>query len=96
MVKVGSQKHRRMFLKKLVLYLACSQIWLNLPEDHHHFGYNTKFTQKKKKTPITLPLKVNSRRVWIMMQTCQTYLLQDKRFWKLPMLESCGRVLLQF
>jgi hypothetical protein len=27
----------------LLLYLAaCNQIWLNLPVDHHHFGYITK------------------------------------------------------
>jgi hypothetical protein len=30
------------------MYLARSQIWLNLPMDHHHFGYITKLTQKKK------------------------------------------------
>jgi hypothetical protein len=31
-----------------VSYFACSQIWLNLPMDDHHFGYITKFDQKKK------------------------------------------------
>jgi len=34
--------------------LACSQIWLNLPLDHCHFGCNTKIAKKKKKN--TLPL----------------------------------------
>jgi hypothetical protein len=29
-------------------HVACSQIWLNLPMDHHHFGYITKLTGKKK------------------------------------------------
>jgi hypothetical protein len=27
-------------------YLACSQIWLNLPTDDSHLGYNSKLTQK--------------------------------------------------
>jgi hypothetical protein len=31
------------------MYLARSQIWLQLSMDHHHFGYITKFTTKKKK-----------------------------------------------
>jgi hypothetical protein len=26
--------------------VACSQIWLNLPADHHHFGYITKLTKR--------------------------------------------------
>jgi hypothetical protein len=34
--------------KILVSYLACSQICLNLPVNHHHFGYITKLTPKKK------------------------------------------------
>ncbi len=33
----------------LLLYLACNQIWLNLPVDHHQFGYITKLTKKPKK-----------------------------------------------
>jgi hypothetical protein len=27
--------------------LSCSQIWLNLPVDHCHFGYNHKIGKKK-------------------------------------------------
>ncbi len=27
--------------------VACGQIWLNLPTDHHHFGYITKIDKKK-------------------------------------------------
>jgi hypothetical protein len=50
MVQIGKQKYRRMFLKNLLSYLACGQNWLNLPVDHHHFGYNTKLGKKKKKT----------------------------------------------
>ncbi len=30
----------------LVSYLACSQIWLNLPVDHCHFGYIAQNCQK--------------------------------------------------
>jgi hypothetical protein len=26
--------------------LACSQIWLNLPADYHHFGYITNLMKK--------------------------------------------------
>jgi hypothetical protein len=33
-------------LKNLFSYLACSQIWLNLLVDHHHFGYIRKLTKK--------------------------------------------------
>jgi hypothetical protein len=32
----------------LISYLTCSQIWLNLLVNHHHFGYITKLTPKKK------------------------------------------------
>ncbi len=39
--KEGSKKKRRNALKKLVSYLACSQIWLNVPMDDRHFGYVT-------------------------------------------------------
>jgi hypothetical protein len=32
MVQVGSlKKYRKMFLKKIISYLVCSQIWLDLP-----------------------------------------------------------------
>jgi len=35
------------------LYLACSQIWLNLPMDHRHVGYITKLTpQASQKTTV--------------------------------------------
>jgi hypothetical protein len=30
------------FIKNLLSYLACNQIWLNLSVGHRHFGYNTK------------------------------------------------------
>ncbi len=40
MLQVGTQKYQRM-LKILLSCLACSQIWLNLPVDDHHFGYIT-------------------------------------------------------
>jgi hypothetical protein len=33
MVPVGSQKHRMLFLKHYFHYLACGQVWLNLPVD---------------------------------------------------------------
>jgi hypothetical protein len=39
--------------KIFVSYLACSQIWLNLPVDHCHFGYSTKLPTKKKNTTTT-------------------------------------------
>jgi hypothetical protein len=48
MVTVRSQKYKRTFKKMSLSHLAYSQIWLNLPMDHHHFGYITKFTGKKK------------------------------------------------
>jgi hypothetical protein len=31
----------------LIFILVCSQIWLNLPMDDHHFGYITIFFIKK-------------------------------------------------
>jgi hypothetical protein len=34
------------FLQNLLSYLACSQIWLNLPVDHCHFGYNSALPKK--------------------------------------------------
>jgi hypothetical protein len=48
MVQVSSQKYRRSFLQKIFSDLACSQIWLHLPVNHRHFGYNTNLPQKKK------------------------------------------------
>ncbi len=47
---VGSLKYRRMFFQILLSYLACSQIWLNLHVNHHHFGYKTKLPPQKKGT----------------------------------------------
>jgi hypothetical protein len=32
--------------ENLLSYLACSHIWLNLPVDHRHFGYNANSPQK--------------------------------------------------
>ncbi len=49
MVQVSSQKYKRMFLRNLLSYLAFSQIWLNLPVDHSHFGCNTKIAKIAKK-----------------------------------------------
>jgi hypothetical protein len=46
MVQVSSQKYRRIFLQKVFSDLACSQIWLHLPVNHHHFGYNTNLPKK--------------------------------------------------
>jgi hypothetical protein len=34
--------------KILFSYLACYQIWLNLPVDHHQFGYSTIIDPKKR------------------------------------------------
>jgi hypothetical protein len=34
-----------MFLKFLLEYYACSQIWLNLPVDDRHFDHITKWTK---------------------------------------------------
>ncbi len=49
-------KERRNVLRFLLSYVACSQIWLNLPMDHCHFGYNTKLTPhpKEKNTGLHL------------------------------------------
>jgi hypothetical protein len=61
MVQEGSQKYKiNDVLKKLLSGLACSQIWLNLPLDHCHFGYNTKLPKKTtgpnvKRIPYSLP-----------------------------------------
>jgi len=40
----------RMFQKFYFHILACSQIWLIIHVDHHHFGCIIKLTQKKKNT----------------------------------------------
>ncbi len=45
MVQIGSQKHRTMCF--FIITFIFSLFWLNLPMDHHHFGYNTKLTPKK-------------------------------------------------
>jgi hypothetical protein len=42
-IQVCSQKCRRMYKIIYIHYLACSQTWLNLPVDHCHYGYTTKF-----------------------------------------------------
>jgi hypothetical protein len=44
--KYGSQKYRKMFLRKIIWYLTCIQIWLNLHMDDGHFGYVTKLIEK--------------------------------------------------
>jgi hypothetical protein len=44
----SSQKYRRNFFTKIFSDLACSQIWLHLPVNHHHFGCNTNLRRKKK------------------------------------------------
>jgi hypothetical protein len=46
MVQAGSQKYRLMFKHFLLSYLACSQIWLNLPMNVRQFAYIRKLTQK--------------------------------------------------
>ncbi len=43
MVIHGSSKYPKIendAVKKLLSYLTCSQIWLNLPTDDCHFDYN--------------------------------------------------------
>jgi len=46
-LQVGNQKYSRTF-KKLIAYLAYSQIWLSLPYvDDQNFGYITKLTKKQ-------------------------------------------------
>jgi hypothetical protein len=45
MVQVSSQNKIKGCLIFEVSYFACSQIWLNLPMDDHHFGYITKLTK---------------------------------------------------
>ncbi len=46
--------------------LACSKIWLNLPMDHHHFGYITKLT---KKTLIASVLLISILLLQVMQMT---------------------------
>jgi hypothetical protein len=51
-------------LNKRVSFLACSQIWLNLPVDYSNFGYITKSTacppKQKKQAKKTLKLCIKS------------------------------------
>ncbi len=47
-VQVGSKNYRRVFQDIYFSYLTCKQIWLNLPVDHHHVGYNRRLPKKKK------------------------------------------------
>jgi hypothetical protein len=42
-----SPKHKRMLKKFYFHILACSQIWLFIHVDHHHFGCITKLSPKK-------------------------------------------------
>jgi hypothetical protein len=44
MVQLHSKKYSKMLYYDLISCLACNQIQLNLPMDHHHFGYVTKLT----------------------------------------------------
>jgi hypothetical protein len=46
-LQVGSQKYKRCFQKITFIFLAWSQISLNLPLDNCHFGYNKKIARKK-------------------------------------------------
>jgi hypothetical protein len=46
MVQVDSQNLLNNVLKTLLSYSPTSQIWLNLPVDHPHFGYNSKLNPK--------------------------------------------------
>jgi hypothetical protein len=48
MVQVDSQNLLNNVFKTLLSYSPSSQIWLNLPVDHPHFGYNTKLNPKIK------------------------------------------------
>jgi hypothetical protein len=42
-----SQNNKNIYYIKILSYLAFSQIWLNLPLYHRHFGYNTKLPPEK-------------------------------------------------
>jgi hypothetical protein len=64
-VQVGSQKYRRMFLKILLSHLSCSQIWLNLLVDRHHYGYITKLTKKKHTAPGAVFFLKNNFVLWL-------------------------------
>jgi hypothetical protein len=43
LVPIRSPKHKKGGLIFVFSKLVCSQIWLNLPLDDHHFGYITIF-----------------------------------------------------
>jgi hypothetical protein len=45
MFQISIQKYRKVFMK-IFSYLACSQIWLNLPMDDHHFDYIKTLTEE--------------------------------------------------
>ncbi len=46
-VQVGSQKYRQEDILKVYSHVQLvAKIWLNLPVDHHHFGYVTKLTDQ--------------------------------------------------
>jgi hypothetical protein len=44
--------------EKIFSYLACSQIWLNYPADHCHFGYNTKLPKKTLGGTLKIKIKI--------------------------------------
>ncbi len=60
----------------LLLYLACNQIWLNLPVDHHQFGYITKLTKKPKKKHSMGVLQRERERVCVCTRVfCRVFFL---------------------
>jgi hypothetical protein len=59
MVWLGNQKYKKKVFKNFTFIFSGSQIWLNLPMHHHHFGYNTKLTPHKKKKKKTHCLECN-------------------------------------
>jgi hypothetical protein len=53
MVQGSSQNKIKGCLIFEVSYFACSQIWLNLPMDDHHFGLHHKIDKKKRQLNLS-------------------------------------------
>ncbi len=54
MVQVCGKKYWSVFQEMLRSYLACSQIWLNLPVGHRHIGYIIIVLTKKEQIQTAL------------------------------------------
>jgi hypothetical protein len=72
MVQIHSQKYSRMFFLIFISCLACNQIQLNLPMDHHHFGYVTKLTYLDY-SQIQLNLPVDQSPLWLHLKIDMTF-----------------------